>query len=212
MRVLRLAVPTLLAAAAVAALAVRALALVRLDEPWTPDRAVAAAVVALGLVVALRLTLALLLGLAAAIARSAGRTWRSGESWARRVAPAFARGALAAVLGATVAGPAAHATEPDPYPDLGWRVTSTAAAAPSDATTTATPTTAPPTPAATVTVRAGDSLWRIAARHLPAEADDAAIAAAWPVWYELNRDVVGADPDLVHPGQVLVVPAAGDLP
>ncbi len=62
--------------------------------------------------------------------------------------------------------------------------------------------------ATTVTVRQGDSLWAIAAAHLPEGASDSAVADAWPQWYAANRDVIGADPDLIHPGQVLVVPAS----
>jgi nucleoid-associated protein YgaU len=65
-----------------------------------------------------------------------------------------------------------------------------------------------PTAATTVSVRAGDTLWEIAAAHLPAGSDDAAVAAAWPRWYEANRDVIGPDPDLIHPGQVLTAPGA----
>ena len=57
-----------------------------------------------------------------------------------------------------------------------------------------------------VTVRRGDSLWRIAAEHLDADASDAEIAAAWPRWYEANRAVIGSDPNLIHPGQVLRAP------
>ncbi|WP_124343288.1 LysM peptidoglycan-binding domain-containing protein, partial [Cellulomonas algicola] len=60
--------------------------------------------------------------------------------------------------------------------------------------------------AGSVVVQPGDTLWSIAARHLPAGADDAAVAAAWPRWYAANVDVVGADPDLLLPGQVLAVP------
>lgn len=82
-----------------------------------------------------------------------------------------------------------------------------------DGTTATAATTHPaadavPTVAATVTVRAGDTLWDIAAAHLPAGSDDAAIAAAWPHWYETNRDVVGPDPGLIHPGHVLTAPGA----
>lgn len=62
-------------------------------------------------------------------------------------------------------------------------------------------------PARTVTVQAGDSLWRITAGLLPAGSDDARIAATWPLVYAANRDVVGPDPGLVHPGDVLTVPA-----
>ena len=58
-----------------------------------------------------------------------------------------------------------------------------------------------------VVVMAGDSLWSIAARHLGTGADDAEVAAAWPRWWEANRHTVGEDPDLLLPGQRLVVPA-----
>lgn len=56
------------------------------------------------------------------------------------------------------------------------------------------------------TVAPGDSLWSIAARHLPADSTNADVAAAWPRWYEQNRGVIGEDPDLIHPGQVLAAP------
>lgn len=61
----------------------------------------------------------------------------------------------------------------------------------------------------TVVVRAGDSLWRLAAEQLGPLATDADIAAHWPRWYELNRAVIGADPHLIIPGQVFEAP---DLP
>ncbi len=59
-----------------------------------------------------------------------------------------------------------------------------------------------------VAVRRGDSLWAIAARHLGPDASDAEIARAWPAWFEANRDVVGDDPDLLRPGQLLRAPDA----
>lgn len=58
----------------------------------------------------------------------------------------------------------------------------------------------------TVVVRAGDSLWRLAAEQLGPLATDADIAAHWPRWYERNRDVIGADPHLIIPGQVFEAP------
>lgn len=67
---------------------------------------------------------------------------------------------------------------------------------------------APTGPAQNVVVRHGDCLWDIARRFLPAGASDAAIAAAWPAWYETNRVTIGPDPDLILPGQVLTVPRA----
>ncbi|MFF9481337.1 transglycosylase family protein [Streptomyces sp. NPDC014733] len=45
------------------------------------------------------------------------------------------------------------------------------------------------------TVRSGDNLSAIVeARDLP---------GGWPALYERNEDVIGADPDLIHPGQLL---------
>ncbi|WP_404388187.1 LysM peptidoglycan-binding domain-containing protein [Humibacillus xanthopallidus] len=63
----------------------------------------------------------------------------------------------------------------------------------------------------TVTVRRGDSLWSIAERHLGAAATDAEVARTWPQWYAANREVIGDDPDLIHPGTQLVPPREGDL-
>lgn len=58
----------------------------------------------------------------------------------------------------------------------------------------------------TVTVVPGDSLWAIAAARLGPDAGAAEVAAAWPRWFAANREVVGADPDLLLPGQVLHAP------
>jgi nucleoid-associated protein YgaU len=57
-----------------------------------------------------------------------------------------------------------------------------------------------------VVVRRGDSLWDIAARHLGPGATAAEVAAEWPRWYAANRGAVGADPDLIRPGQRLSPP------
>ncbi|MDM7989823.1 LysM peptidoglycan-binding domain-containing protein [Arthrobacter sp. zg-Y877] len=57
-----------------------------------------------------------------------------------------------------------------------------------------------------VVVAAGDTLWSLAAAQLGPYATDAETAALWPRWYELNRDVIGPDPGLIHPGQVLAMP------
>ena len=59
-----------------------------------------------------------------------------------------------------------------------------------------------------VVVRPGDSLWAITARELGPYASDARIAHRWPQWYRANRDVIGADPDLILPGTVLQSPPA----
>lgn len=59
-----------------------------------------------------------------------------------------------------------------------------------------------------VVVHRGDTLWSIAARHLGPQASDAEIAQAWPRWFDLNRGLIGDDPDLLLPGQILRVPGA----
>lgn len=103
-----------------------------------------------------------------------------------------------------------HATEPDvdaessADPPTGTDTateTDTAADAIAD-TDTATETDR------TVTVRTGDSLWSISRDLLgQGAATDPEIAAAWPLLHAANQDRIGADPDLLHPGLELVVPA-----
>jgi len=61
-----------------------------------------------------------------------------------------------------------------------------------------------------VVVRAGDSLWSITARALGPAATPAQIAAAWPRLYATNRSVIGPNPDLIQPGQRLVLPDAAE--
>ncbi|MEU3597756.1 transglycosylase family protein [Streptomyces sp. NPDC006798] len=71
----------------------------------------------------------------------------------------------------------------------------------------ATPTTVP-TQRQGYTVAGGDSLSSIA--------DAKNVRGGWPALYEQNRATVGSDPDLIHPGQKLVIkmsaPAKGSAP
>jgi LysM domain len=58
------------------------------------------------------------------------------------------------------------------------------------------------------TVQVGDTLWDIAAAQLPpAERSAANIDRYWRQIYRANRPVIGADPDLIHPGTRLDVPS-----
>lgn len=60
--------------------------------------------------------------------------------------------------------------------------------------------------AGVIVVAPGDTLWDLAAGTLPPGSTDAEITASWHAWYELNRAVVGDDPDRLHPGQLLQAP------
>lgn len=59
-----------------------------------------------------------------------------------------------------------------------------------------------------VVVRPGDTLWDLATRQLPRTADHAAVAAYCRLIHELNRDLIGDDPDLIHPAQRLRLPGS----
>jgi hypothetical protein len=55
-------------------------------------------------------------------------------------------------------------------------------------------------------VRPGDTLWDIAAADLGPGAPDAAVADHWRRIHRHNAEVLGPDPDLIHPGTVLRMP------
>ena len=57
-----------------------------------------------------------------------------------------------------------------------------------------------------VTVRPGDSLWSLSAARLGPFASDVDIALDWPRLYQANRDIIGASPHLLLPGQILRIP------
>ncbi len=58
-----------------------------------------------------------------------------------------------------------------------------------------------------IVVAPGDSLWSIVATELGPLATTADVAATWPHWYEANQSVIGPDPCLLLPGQVLRAPS-----
>lgn len=68
-----------------------------------------------------------------------------------------------------------------------------------------------PHPAGAHVVVRGDCLWTIAAGRLRADSGrpptDAEIATAVQAWWRANAGVIGPDPDLLLPGQVLQAPA-----
>jgi len=104
----------------------------------------------------------------------------------------------AAVVGPVAADPGEHPLRGLPLPD---RTHATAADGSS------TRHAARPAPAAHVVVRPGDSLWRLAERGLAPGADTQDVDRRWRALYRANRAVLGPDPDLIHPGDVLDVTA-----
>lgn len=54
----------------------------------------------------------------------------------------------------------------------------------------------------TYTIRAGDCLWNISRDHLSS-------AVRWPEIYRMNADLLGANPNLIHPGVTIKLPSAG---
>lgn len=67
----------------------------------------------------------------------------------------------------------------------------------------------PPGRATRVTVHVGDSLWSLAQQAHP-HADDGQVAGLTARLYARNRRTIGPDPDLIHPGQHLLVPGSHD--
>ncbi|AYY12072.1 hypothetical protein EF847_04450 [Actinobacteria bacterium YIM 96077] len=141
----------------------------------------------------------------------------------RSITPAATRRLLHASLGlATVAASGAistaHATPvlvaappamtactggsspPSPLPDVGRPAVSPPPAAEQDRPDKPRDTPEP------VPVRPGDTLWDIVDEHIGPEATPSDVAREWPRWHAANRAVIGADPDLIHPGQRLVPP------
>ncbi|MDP3712099.1 MAG: LysM domain-containing protein [Mycobacteriales bacterium] len=186
--------------------------------PTAPDAAVVAAVAAVAYALAGWL---LVVTVAVALAATGGRLGDAAHSAQRLVAPLAVRRAVALALGlAVVTGAAAPAAaEPGPAGDSPVSVSAAEGLDwPATPATPSTPTTRPAlaSPSASavgqpVVVRPGDSLWQLAERDLTArsgrDVTDREVAATWPAWWSANRDAVGPDPDLLHPGAVLTPPA-----
>jgi hypothetical protein len=136
---------------------------------------------------------------------------------ARLVLPASVRTAsgLALGIGLVVAAPAALAA-PAAVPSA-VAVPDWPAGEPGPATPAPPdwpPGAATPTPTGHV-VAPGDCLWRIVEQRLAASGNpptDAAVAHGVDRWWSANADVIGPDPDLIRPGQVLLPPTGSRIP
>jgi LysM domain len=151
--------------------------------PDGPDRALVRLCLAVLVVAALWAWLQGMAGVAEA--------WRGGGSPARGAVRRLVLVACGAALAGSLAAPA-QATPDRPRPDLlsGLPLPDRAqgAARPLDRR---------------VVVRPGDSLWAFAEHDLRAPASDRLVSDRWHAIYRRNRGVIGPDPDLIHPGQVL---------
>ncbi|MFE6872569.1 transglycosylase family protein [Kitasatospora sp. NPDC057692] len=93
----------------------------------------------------------------------------------------------------------ARADRTSERPKAGTRPVHVDPPADEEETTSGTPAAPPPSGGSgTWTVRPGETLGSIAERFR--------IPGGWPVLFERNRDLVGEDPDLIHPGQELDLP------
>ncbi len=140
-------------------------------------------------------------------------------------APAVVRRAVLAACGFSLAGALAvpaHADRDAPPPDAGGATQSLLVGLPvPDRATTTTEwlgTVAGSRPAReapsaetpeTVRVEPGDTLWGLAGASLPADATTEEVDRRWRAIYRANRTTIGADPDLIRPGQRLVLPPTG---
>ena len=94
----------------------------------------------------------------------------------------------------------------DPGPLLSPELRSTADPEENGATTES-PTPDPPAERPVeVVVQRGDSLWSIVATALGPYSTELDVAREWPAWYQKNRAIIGPDPHLILPGQVLQAP------
>lgn len=175
-----------------------------------------------------------LLALVCVLADRRGRRWTAAERAVARHAPTvvrrLARVAAGAGLGLALTTPAALALPPAGPPtgearaeagpavvlDLGWQPTNGRQTdGPGRSSLVNRSAGAGTGPGAPVVVEAGDTLWSIAADALAraehgtpgaTEPSDAETADAVVRWHATNREVVGADPDLIRPGMVLHQP------
>lgn len=222
-------------AVGLAFLAARAAGRVASAGPASVEDAVVALVATVGALVATWLVLGTVVSVADVLARRPGRRAGVPQALHRLVTVGMGVALLGATLPAVTSATGAVASvttpvttpvatpahgqaitlpdpaQPDPgAPDPAWTPPAPLAvprtAAPADPLVVPTPRAGTAVEESFVVCR-GDTLWDLAASRLPAHATDAEIAAEWPRWHAENAAVIGPDPDLLLPGQLLRAPA-----
>jgi nucleoid-associated protein YgaU len=191
----------------------------RSPRAWVTDVGADAAAATLATALLWLVALWVACGLAAvAVSLLPGRLGRMGHAVADRVTPAALRrvvitaagtsillSPITAVASAAPGGPPAPNGTSAVLPALGWPTDPAPATAAGSGRDTPTGT-QPLGTGDRVLVRPGDSLWSMAADRLGATPSAARIQAEWPRWYAANRQLIGADPNLLRPGASLLVP------
>lgn len=141
-----------------------------------------------------------------------GASWADAPTSDHSVAPAPQAPAQSRTSPATPGGPPAgwpdgptHGTPQPPHVPLSTLLGASGRAATPSPGTSPDPTAPAPSVVEIVVLR-GDTLWSLAERSLGAEASDAQVAAECRRWFDANQDVIGDDPDLIKPGQILSAP------
>lgn len=91
-----------------------------------------------------------------------------------------------------------------PHPHVEQRVDQTAQASDAQQISDKPPTEAGTEQTSAYTVKHGDNLWDIAQHHL-------GDGLKWQEIYQLNHDVIGGDPTLIHPGTTIQLPGGHDI-
>lgn len=136
---------------------------------------------------------------------SAAMDIRLGPRWVRTLTAAAL--GMAALQGPAVAEPSGEQATPTASVGAlaGLRLPDRAAAMAAQAPAARTG------PTQAIRVRAGDSLWSIAAAQLPPGASAGDVDAAWRRIAAANTEVLGPDPDLIFPGTALRLPPLDHL-
>jgi len=196
-------------------------------HPLSVEEAVGALAAGTGLAVSLWWMGAMVIAIVSAVASRSGN--RRLAVVTARWSPAFMRRLVLSVIGLNLlAAPLANAAVNQPIDPL-WQASTTSSSQPAISplwqprspvvepgplanapTRNSTPgragsTAATPGGSHTV-VKEGDTLWSIAAAELGPYATDVEVSASWQEWYRANQVVIGPDPNIIKPGQVLVSP------